>query len=106
MVGGTPKTLPIIDDDLGRSASGAMARPGFDRLVAELCAGTVGVLGSLGLGAGATSGEWSVEYQSDVSRIGISALSLSVVWVALMFLYRLTGLRFLRHLETPGPRDE
>ena len=32
--------VDVIDDDLGLSASGAVARPGFDRLVAELCAGT------------------------------------------------------------------
>lgn len=31
--------VEIIDDDLGRSASGTVARPGFDRLVAWLCAG-------------------------------------------------------------------
>jgi DNA invertase Pin-like site-specific DNA recombinase len=32
------------DDDLGRSASGTVARPGFDRLVAWLCAGKVGAV--------------------------------------------------------------
>ena len=31
--------VEIIDDDLGRLASGTVARPGFDRLVAWLCAG-------------------------------------------------------------------
>lgn len=36
--------VDVIDDDLGRSASGAVARPGFDRLVAQLCAGTVGAV--------------------------------------------------------------
>ena len=36
--------VDVIDDDLGLSASGAVARPGFDRLVAELCAGTVGAV--------------------------------------------------------------
>jgi DNA invertase Pin-like site-specific DNA recombinase len=30
--------IEMIDDDLGRSASGTVARPGFDRLVAWLCA--------------------------------------------------------------------
>ena len=30
--------IEVIDDDLGRSASGTVARPGFDRLVASLCA--------------------------------------------------------------------
>ena len=36
--------VEIIDDDLGRSASGAVDRPGFDRLVAALCAGRVGAV--------------------------------------------------------------
>ena len=36
--------VEIIDDDLGRSADGAVARPGFDRLVADLCAGKVGAV--------------------------------------------------------------
>jgi DNA invertase Pin-like site-specific DNA recombinase len=36
--------VETIDDDLGRSASGAVDRPGFDRLVAALCAGQVGAV--------------------------------------------------------------
>jgi Resolvase, N terminal domain len=36
--------IEVIDDDLGRSASGMMARPGFERLVAWLCAGEVGAV--------------------------------------------------------------
>jgi DNA invertase Pin-like site-specific DNA recombinase len=36
--------VTVIDDDLGRSASGLAARPGFQRLVAEVCAGTVGAV--------------------------------------------------------------
>jgi DNA invertase Pin-like site-specific DNA recombinase len=36
--------VEIIDDDLGRSASGGVDRPGFDRLVAALCAGQVGAV--------------------------------------------------------------
>ncbi len=38
------RNVEVIGDDLGRSASGAMARPGFDRLVAWLCAGDVGAV--------------------------------------------------------------
>lgn len=38
------RDVEIIDDDLGRSAGGAVARPGFDRLVAWLCAGKVGAV--------------------------------------------------------------
>jgi hypothetical protein len=36
--------VEIIGDDLGRSAGGTVARPGFDRLVAWLCAGKVGAV--------------------------------------------------------------
>jgi DNA invertase Pin-like site-specific DNA recombinase len=38
------RDVEVIDDDLGRSASGTMAQPGFDRLVAWLCAGDVGAV--------------------------------------------------------------
>ncbi len=37
-------SVEVIDDDLGRSASGSAARPGFDRLVATVCAGEVGAV--------------------------------------------------------------
>jgi hypothetical protein len=36
--------IETIDDDLGRSASGTVARHGFDRLVGLLCAGQVGAV--------------------------------------------------------------
>src|SRR3954463_4327124 len=38
------RDVEVIDDDLGRSAGGATARPGFQRLVAWLCAGEVGAV--------------------------------------------------------------
>lgn len=38
------REVVTIDDDLGRSASGLVARPGFDALVAQLCQGTVGAV--------------------------------------------------------------
>ena len=38
------RDVEVIDDDLGRSASGMVARPGFDRLVAWLCAGEIGAV--------------------------------------------------------------
>src|SRR5918992_6409041 len=37
-------SVTVIDDDLGRSGSGLAARPGFQRLVAELCAGAIGAV--------------------------------------------------------------
>jgi DNA invertase Pin-like site-specific DNA recombinase len=36
--------VEVIDDDLGRTASGMVERPGFDRLVAALCAGQIGAV--------------------------------------------------------------
>ena len=36
--------VEVIDDDMGRSASGTVARPGFDRLVGWLCTGKVGAV--------------------------------------------------------------
>ena len=38
------REVEVIDDDLGRSAGGTTARPGFERLVAWLCAGEVGAV--------------------------------------------------------------
>ncbi|WP_292597860.1 recombinase family protein [Mesorhizobium sp.] len=36
--------IDTIDDDLGRSAAGGIARAGFDRMVAEVCLGKVGAV--------------------------------------------------------------
>jgi DNA invertase Pin-like site-specific DNA recombinase len=36
--------VTVIDEDLGRSGSGLSLRPGFQRLVAEVCAGAVGAV--------------------------------------------------------------
>lgn len=36
--------VTVIDDDLGRSGSGSMERPGFERLVAMVCSGLVGAV--------------------------------------------------------------
>ncbi|MEY2935391.1 MAG: hypothetical protein RL033_6140 [Pseudomonadota bacterium] len=38
------RNVQVVDDDLGRSGSGLAARPGFDRLVAMVCSGTVGAI--------------------------------------------------------------
>ncbi|RVG91951.1 recombinase family protein [Sinorhizobium meliloti] len=37
-------SVTVIDDDLGRSGSGSMERPGFERLVALVCSGNVGAV--------------------------------------------------------------
>jgi DNA invertase Pin-like site-specific DNA recombinase len=36
------RDVVVIDDDLGRTGSGLMDRPGFQRLVAEVCSGDIG----------------------------------------------------------------
>ena len=36
--------VTVIDDDLGRSGSGLTERPGFQKLVAAICGGTVGAV--------------------------------------------------------------
>jgi len=38
------REVAVIDDDLGRSGSGLVERPGFQRLVAEVCAGELGAI--------------------------------------------------------------
>jgi DNA invertase Pin-like site-specific DNA recombinase len=40
------KDVMVIDDDLGRSASGCVERAGFDRLVAAVTLGDVGIIGA------------------------------------------------------------
>src|SRR6478672_12286975 len=37
-------SVTVIDDDLGRSGSGTVQRPGFERLVAMVCSGDVGAV--------------------------------------------------------------
>jgi DNA invertase Pin-like site-specific DNA recombinase len=38
------REIEVIDDDLGRSAAGAVERAGFERMVAEVCLGKVGAV--------------------------------------------------------------
>src|SRR5438045_8978423 len=40
-------SITVIDDDLGRSGSGLAERPGFEKLVALVCSGSVGAVGCL-----------------------------------------------------------
>lgn len=37
-------SVTTIDDDLGRSGSGVVERPGFQKLVASVCSGSVGAV--------------------------------------------------------------
>jgi DNA invertase Pin-like site-specific DNA recombinase len=37
-------SVAVIDDDLGRSGSGLVKRPGFQKLVAAVCSGSIGAV--------------------------------------------------------------
>ena len=51
--------IEVIDEDLGRTASGVVERTGFDRMVAEVCLGKVGVVAARELSRFArNSREW------------------------------------------------
>jgi DNA invertase Pin-like site-specific DNA recombinase len=45
-------SVTVIDEDLGRSGSGCMERPGFERRVAQVCAGDVGAVNRPGFAGG------------------------------------------------------
>ena len=38
------REIDVVDEDLGRSAAGTVARSGFERMVAEVCLGRVGAV--------------------------------------------------------------
>lgn len=38
------REIEVVDEDLGRSAAGTVARAGFERMVAEVCLGRVGAV--------------------------------------------------------------
>ena len=38
------REIEVVDEDLGRTASGTVARAGFERMVAEVCMGQVGAV--------------------------------------------------------------
>lgn len=63
------RNVEIIDDDLGRSASGAVERPGFERLVAALCAGQVGAVLCLDASRLARNGRDYLEIQIQSMKI-------------------------------------
>jgi hypothetical protein len=72
------RDVEVIDDDLGRSASGTVARPGFERLVASLCAGEVGAVFCFDASRLSRNGR---DWPSRKSRAGFSRASVN--WAAL-----------------------
>ncbi len=59
ILGWAPSRVLVIDEDLGHSASGVDARPGFQRLVSEVGLDHVGIVLGIGMSRLARSGrEW------------------------------------------------
>jgi hypothetical protein len=56
-------TVEVIDDDLGRSGGG-INRPGFERLLAAICAGRVGAVFAIEASRLARNGLWSQVHAS------------------------------------------
>ena len=75
------RDVEVIDDDLGRSANGTTARPGFERLVAWLCAGEVGAVLCLDASRLAATGAIGTTCSSSVgwSRRGSSTTTGSTI---------------------------
>ena len=77
------RDVDVIDDDLGRSASGTMARPGFDRLVAWLCAGDVGAVLCFDASRLARNGrDWHHLLESAVLWVPASSISTGFMTLA------------------------
>jgi DNA invertase Pin-like site-specific DNA recombinase len=60
--------IETVDDDLGRSAAGGVARAGFERMVAEVCLGKVGAVAAREVSRFArNSRDWAATHR-DVPR--------------------------------------
>ena len=60
------RNVETIDDDLGISGSGLVERPGFQRLLAAVCSGTVGAV--FALEASRLARSWSRTLASQVHQ--------------------------------------
>ena len=54
------RDIEVVDEDLGRTASGTVTRAGFERMVAEVCLGHVGAVAALLDRDDDEQGPWSV----------------------------------------------
>jgi DNA invertase Pin-like site-specific DNA recombinase len=62
------REIDVVDEDLGRSAAGTVARAGFERMVAEVCLGNVGGVAAREVSRFArNSREW--QYLVEVCRV-------------------------------------
>jgi len=83
------RDVEVIDDDLGRSASGTVARPGFEKLVAWLCAGEVapfsastprGSPGTAAIGITFSSSVGSSRRESSISMVSTTRVAPTIAF--------------------------
>ena len=89
--------IEIVDEDLGRTASGAVTRAGFERMVAEVCLGHVGAVAAREVSRFArNSREW--QKLVEVCRIVDTVL----IDQEMVYAPRLSNDRLLLGLKRPG----
>nr|WP_241250671.1 recombinase family protein [Rhodobacter kunshanensis] len=71
--------IDTVDDDLGRSAAGGVAREGFDRMIADVCLGKVGAVAAREVSRFArNSRDWQLRsYRPAPQRRSASASSIA-----------------------------
>ena len=57
------RDIEVVDEDLGRSASGTVTRAGFERMVAEVCLGHVGAVAAASLTTFTQAGSWKKSWE-------------------------------------------
>jgi DNA invertase Pin-like site-specific DNA recombinase len=66
------RDIEVIDEDLGRSASGTVTRVGFERMVAEVCLGHVGAVAAREVSRFARNNQGMAEADRSLSSSGHS----------------------------------
>ena len=64
------RDIEVIDEDLGRSASGTVTRVGFERMVAEVCLGHVGAVAAREVSRFARNNQGMAEADRSLSSSG------------------------------------
>ena len=64
--------IDTVDDDLGRSAAGGIARVGFERMVAEVCLGKVGAVAAREVSRFARNSRWPINARRAKSKLAPS----------------------------------
>ena len=84
------REIEVVDEDLGRSASGTVTRAGFERMVAEVCLGKVGAVAAREVSRFArNSRKW--QQLVEVCRISLRCATISTMRFSLPARQRSSG---------------